>query len=249
MNSKLLILSLGILSVVGCSSGDSPFTQGGTTPSSSNIIDAGRFSLGFSTPAPAVLTLANPPVNGIAQCADLDSIDGTPTTDIVVTAADQDGNAVSSGTVYFEVEYGILKSNSCELVAGTCKVEWEAQVNIDLLTTAVNTLDCFNDNGTIDVLNSVTAWTYGAEHFIDNDGDGMLSDAETFTDTDDPYLDRNDNGSYDPATDNLVVPADSTYDAPNVAYDGPNCDSTTRGDCGGAALKPVYVNLFMVLGQ
>lgn len=248
---KLLFLTI-IMS--GCTSdNNSPFIQGGGS-SSSNIISDGNFSLGFSNPSPAVLNLLNPPtaptIRSSAPCTDLTGIDGNATTSITVTAADNQNASVSGAIVYFQVEWGTLKNNYCVLSDGACSVEWEANTNIDRLTSVNSTDDClFNGNGTVSLFNSVTAWTLGEEFFMDNNGDAKLSGSETFTDTDEPYLDRNDNGIYDAAIDNLTdADTNGQHDGPDSIFNGPSCDPTTRSDCGTGQLIPIYEKTYMVLG-
>ena len=256
MNKKLSLKSLALaLSVLitGCSSDEiSPFTEGGGI-SSTNIVSAGNFSMGFSS-SPAVLTLANPPVapaiRSVAPCTDLTVIDGSQTTTITVTGADNQNAAVSGVVVYFQVEWGTLNPSTCTLNSGSCSVEWSANTNIDRLTTANNTDNClFNGIGDVSLFNSVTAWALGEEFFLDNDGDVRLSDAESFIDTDEPYLDRNDNGTYDATTDNLTsADTNGQYDGPDGVFNGPSCDTSTRTDCGTGQLTPIYDKTYMVIG-
>ena len=239
------------MTLVACGGSDEGvFTGGGN--SSTNIISAANFSIGFDPASVPVLGFVVAPAALTPEpCSNLMSIDGSQTSTITVTAADKDNAAVSSGRVFIKVEYGTLDKNYCDLVDGHCSVEWSAQTNIDVLTTTQSTFDCLiNGNGNVDFLNSVTAWTYGAEQFTDNNGDGNLSGTETYVDSDEPYLDRNDNQSYDAAIDNLTsADTNGIHDGPDGAYNGPNCDSTTRADCGGAALIPIYFNAFIGLSQ
>lgn len=245
-----LILVIGF--VASCSSGNGAFdttTSGGTTSTATtNIIDAANFSVGFSSPTVEVLTFTAAPTGGTSACSNLTAISGSPTTTITVTAADKNNVLVSSGTVYFQVQFGTLDSNQCELSNGQCSVEWSAHVNIDNLVTTDTSACLINSIGTVDYFNSVTAWTYGAEHFDDSDFDGQLSDTETFTNIDEPYLDRDDDGVFTVNTDNLTsADTNGQHDAADPNYNGPDCDTTTRADCGGASLIPIYAKLPIVL--
>ena len=247
---KAAILTTLALGIAGCGSDESPFIGSGGASSATNVISAGYFSIGFSEPAPSVLTLANPPVGSTASCADLTAISGDITSTITITAADNQNALVSSGTVYIKVEWGTLDNNYCVLQNGQCSVEWSSSTNIDPITSSGSTTACFSGTGTIDVLTSATAWTYGEEYFQDNDGDNKLSNTENFTDIDEPYLDRNDNGTYESPPDNLTsADTNGVHDGPDGLFNGPSCDTTTRADCAGAQLIPIYEQAFMVIGQ
>ena len=238
MNKKLSLTSLALaLSVLitGCSSDEtSPFTQGGG--SSTNIISASNFGVTASDLNPQVLEFTvgsiTVPSDTTANWSDLVASFSPIESELTVTAADNNGALVSSGTVYFATEYGVLSASSCQLVDGRCSVTWESIA--DLTNLYVN-------GTTVDIVNAITVWTDGVEGFIDLDGDDLLSDSEVFFDTVEPYLDRNDNNTYDITVDDTIINA--THTGLNGTYDGLACDATTRADCGITATKPIFATV------
>lgn len=262
MNTKLKILSITLLSslLAGCPTDESPFAPDSTSTgtSSSNIIAASNFSIGATAADTAVFTLSGPAaINAAtdsnegaltASCADLDSIDGTKKATIVITAGDNNNAKVSSGTIYFSAQWGQLSSPQCQLEDGTCSVEWSAQTNIDNLASTSD-FECFDGNtGTVDLQDSITAWTYGAESFTDNNGDNILSVGESYINVEEPYLDRNDDNSFN-NNDNVidVLILNGTHDTGDTDYNGPNCDAINRTDCAGAGLIPIFAKISLSL--
>jgi len=240
MNIKNTTLSFFLFSALlsGCGSDESPFGPPGS--SSSNVISDINLGLTASVIEPQVIEFELGTVIGSTQTtanyADIKTVWAPVTSEITVTAADNSGALVSSGTVFFATQYGLLSSSSCQLQDGTCTITWSSIANLDNL---------YVSNTIVDIRNVVVAWTYGSEGFIDLDGDDQLSDSELFFDTEEPFLDRNDNGIYDAASDDTIV--DNAHDSGNSVFDGPNCDSTTRSDCGSNALIPIYDYVYLRL--
>ncbi|MDH5471402.1 MAG: hypothetical protein OEY61_00965 [Gammaproteobacteria bacterium] len=238
MNKIALLTSLTVTIsalMTGCSNSDvSPFAKGGGY--STNIISSTNFGITASELNPQVLefTIGSIPVTSdtTANWNDLVSTTSPVESEITVTAADNNGALVSSGTVYFATQYGILSAPSCQIVDGRCSVTWQSIADISYL---------YIDPTTIDIVNNITAWTNGVEGFIDLDGDDRLSDSEAFFDTEEPYLDRNDNDTYDAATDDTII--NTIHAGANGVYDGPACDVTTRSDCGSSGLKPIFATV------
>lgn len=231
MNSivKPLILTIITAAMTACGSSDSPYTEG--AGSSTNIISAANFGVTSSELNPEVIEFqagSVSPGDLTGTTTDIEATWSPVTADITVTAADNEGALVSTGTVYFTTQYGVLSESSCTLQNGRCSVTWESIADLSVLYLA---------GGQTDIINEIVAWTYGAEGFVDLDGDKRLSDNEFFFDTDTPYLDRNDNGIYDAAIDDTILP--SAYEGQNGTYEGPNCDAS-RGDCGSTSRIPVY---------
>ena len=228
-----LALALAVL-ITGCSSGDdSPFTEGGG--SSTNIIASTNFGVAASELNPQVLEFAAGSVSSgspTANIANLVAGWSPVSSELTVTAADNNGALVSSGTVYFATEYGILSAPSCQLTDGRCSITWESIADRSKLMI---------DASTIDIINEITVWTYGIEGFIDLDGDDRLSNSEVFFDTESPYLDRNDNDTYDPTIDDTII--NSAYSPPNGLYEGYNCDRSTRSDCSDASTKAIFATV------
>lgn len=236
MNIKIkllpLIIATAALATAGCdTSGESPYSPGGG--SSSNIISSTNFGITASELNPQVIEFDTSTVIGstatTANSSDVINSWSPVESEITVTAADNNGALVNSGTVYFTTQYGILSAPSCQLEQGRCSVTWESVASLENLLLG---------GGQIDIVNNITAWTYGSEGFIDLDGDDRLSDSEVFFDTVEPYLDRNDNNTYDVLTDDTIT--DNTHDDANSLFDGPNCDPNTRSDCGSSSLIPIF---------
>ena len=240
MNIKNTTLSFFLFSALlsGCGSDESPFGPPGS--SSSNVISDINLGLTASVIEPQVIEFELGTVIGSTQTtanyADIKTVWAPVTSEITVTAADNSGALVSSGTVFFATQYGLLSASSCQLQDGTCTITWSSIANLDNL---------YVSNTIVDIRNVIVAWTYGSEGFIDLDGDDQLSDSELFFDTEEPFLDRNDNNTYDAATDDTIV--DNAHDSGNSVFDGPNCDSTTRTDCGSNALIPIYDRVYLRL--
>lgn len=234
-----LLIATAALAVAGCdTSSESPYSPGGG--SSSNIISSTNFGITASELNPQVIEFSPSTVIGsdatTANTSDILYTYSPVESEITATAADNNGALVNSGTVYFTTQYGILSAPSCQLEEGRCSVTWESVASLENLYLA---------NGQIDIVNNITAWTSGSEGFIDLDGDNRLSDSEVFFDTDEPYLDRNDNDTYDASTDDTIT--DNTHDDENGLYDGPNCDPNTRTDCGISSLIPIYASVSLRL--
>jgi hypothetical protein len=246
MNSKILILSLGILSAVGCSSGDSPFTASGAT-SSTNIITSDRFAITSSELSPDVLNTTSTPgaTDTSTLCGDITIVWAPVSATLTVTAADKNGALVSTGTVFFETQYGLLDKTSCTLTNGTCTVTWSSIANTSQLYLAPNFCDGTAPlTDSLSIVNEIVAWTYGTEGFIDLDGDGLLSDSEVFFDTSEPYVDNNADNAFTNNVDRIIeAELPVGHNAANNMYDGPDCDTSTRTDCGSSALTPIFVTV------
>jgi len=167
MNIKINTLSIILLGTLltGCANEEnSPFgPNSGDVSSSTNIITDINFAVGASEPNPAVY--------------DDDGFHGGVEVTLTARAADKDNLAVTSGTVYFRSEYGILSPNSCELDStGTCEVSWFS------ILEGIPT-DYYAD---------ITIYTLGEESYFDLDGSGDFNDGDVQrTDTDEPYVDVN----------------------------------------------------------
>lgn len=234
-----LLIATATLAAAGCdTSSESPYSPGGG--SATNIISSTNFGITASELNPQVLEFSPATVIGstatTANLSDLLYSYSPVESEITVTAADNNGALVNSGTVYFTTQYGILSAPSCQLQEGRCSVTWESVASLENLILV---------GGQIDIVNNITAWTYGSEGFIDLDGDDRLSDSEVFFDTEEPYLDRNDNNTYDVLADDTIT--DNTHDDANGLFDGPSCDPNTRSDCGSSSLIPIFDSVSLKL--
>jgi hypothetical protein len=190
------------LILVGCGSSEGGFTGTDPAGTGSNIISAKHFVLAFSETNPAVYD----------EATGVTTIDVE--VDISVTAGNRYDAAVTSGTVHFRTELGILSADTCNLGAdGTCSVKW---------TSVIDPADL-----TPDYINTVTAYTLtGEDGFRDNNANNIFDAGDILTDDmGDPFLDMSHDNSvsltYDPGIDLLLI--DGNYDAPNGIYDGPEC--------------------------
>lgn len=224
MNTKLTLFTVCFLSILisGCSSDDSPFTEGGS--SSNNIVSAKNFVLVFSELNPQVY----------------ETLTGTLFTGIEVTitanAGDRFNAAVTGGTVEFRTELGLLSNDSCELVNGSCSVTWTSVIEIADLTA--------------DRRSTVTAFMRtGEEGFLDLNGNFIFDDGDSLThDESDPFLDLSHDGSpptYNVGIDALII--DTTFTAADGRYSGTGCVRTVAPLCATATSVPIFDTQEMLL--
>ncbi|MCZ6829849.1 MAG: hypothetical protein O7F73_09725 [Gammaproteobacteria bacterium] len=140
------------------------------------------------------------------------------TTAINIRMADKFNNPVPGGTTaLFTTEYGSIAS-SCETEgeSGACSVDWTSQsprlplFNQDLVATIDNrscptsstiTLPCKDDLGPIHGRRSTVLVTaIGEESFDDENGNGVWDLGEAHDDKPEAFLDMNENGVYDGAS-------------------------------------------------
>jgi len=164
MKKTLTLLTYSIIStlLVSCGSSDeSPFTSGGG--SSTNIISDINFAVGADEPNPAVV--------------DDEGFHGSVQVEIIVSAGDRDNFAVTSGTVHFASEYGLLSASSCQLEStGQCSVTWSSIL----------------EGIPQDFLADITVYTLGEESYLDIDGSKNFNDGDIpLTDTAEPFIDIN----------------------------------------------------------
>ncbi|RDH81657.1 MAG: hypothetical protein DIZ80_16450 [endosymbiont of Galathealinum brachiosum] len=203
MNNKLKILATALmtLAMISCAENESPFIEGGS--SSNNIVSAKNFALSFDDLSPDVYDVAN----------DI-TFTSIPVV-ITVNAGDRFQAKVTGGTVFFRTEVGLLDSSSCELVNGTCSVNWVSAIEPNARPA--------------DNINTVTAWMTGEEGFTDLNGSGIFDDGDIFThDLSDPFLDLSHDGltpTYNAGVDALII--DTAFDAADSAYSGTGCAHST----------------------
>lgn len=221
---KLSLILFAIVSapcILSCTGDIDGFT--GRDSSSTNIISSGHFSIGLSKINPAVIV--------IDTTAGTTTYHGGVEVEVIATAGDRSNALVTSGTVYFETEYGLLSTSSCEINStGTCSITWQSELDFTLLDSSSTE-------------NSITAYTTGEEAFLDLNGNDAYDNGETFYDTDEPFIDANDNGAYGPTptTDRLIdidgngvhTLGDTEYNGTAVCNHPTNCDTATT-------LKTIY---------
>jgi len=214
MNIKTNTLSIVLLSTLlaGCANDEeSPFAPPGSSSSSTNIISNINFTVGASETKPAVIT-----ADGVRH--------GGVEVEITARAGDRDNSAVTTGTVYFQSEYGLLNPSSCEIdETGTCSVTWTSLA--DGLPT--------------DFQSSIVGYTLGEESYLDLDDSGNFNDGDVvLTDTDEPYLDTNHNLIFDgldlpidldnsASTGNAYTPADGLVSVSGCTHSS-LCASSSR---------------------
>jgi len=141
------------------------------------------------------------------------------TTTINIRAADRFNHPVPDGTaISFWTEGAAIQPN-CLTVAGKCSVTLESQ-------------DPRPDDGRITVL----AFAIGEESFSDtNPTNGRFDSTETFTDISEPYLDANEDKTYNFGSEKFAdFNADSIWndaDPINGKFNGLLCDETTNTKC------------------
>jgi len=226
MNSTTTLL-YGLLAstalLAGCAGGEDGFS-GLSGSSSTNIISAKHFTLTFSDLNPQVYEIATNTIHNDVQVT------------VVATAGDRKDAFVTSGTVYFQTQVGLLSANSCTLTAsGSCSVTW---------TSSIDGADF-----PADAINTITAWTNGEEGFQDMNGNGYFDDGDAFThDTGDPFLDVSHDGVnpvFNAGIDPLILP--QAYVPPDGFYTGSGCQHSTLCDPTGATTKVLFDTNEMLL--
>lgn len=215
MNNIVKILS-GLLAsslLASCGGDVDGFSDQPT--STIGIIASSHFSVGLSEINPEVITDDTAGGTGIYYT-------GGVTVTVTATAGDRVNALVTNGTVYFRTEYGLLSAPSCTLDStGTCSITWQSILDFS---------DLYNFNGAIgSTTNAITAFTQGEESFIDLNGDGAYSDGESFIDTDEPFIDRDDNGTFDAANDIIIDVIDDNIHTPaDTLFNGESCNHSTE---------------------
>jgi len=150
-------------------------------------------------------------------------------------------------------------TGSCNTSGSGCSVEWVSQnprPEGNLLTSFNDTDQCgyfafaptglnltgpcieLDDEGYVGMGKpwggrvTITAYTPGEENFVDNDGDGLFTSADTFdADNDDlseVFFDDNENGTYDFGEEEYQdIDGSLDYSSTNTKYNGTLCDDGT----------------------
>lgn len=130
---------------------------------------------------------------------------------VTVHAADRFNNPVPDGTsIYFTTESGGIEPG-CSTSNGACTVNWTSQ-----------------GDRPVDGRATVTAVAIGEESFLDNNGNGVFDDADTFSDLPEAFQDWNENGVKDLSEPINDFNFNGTYDVGDGAYNGLLCKDTTR---------------------
>ncbi len=167
------------------------------------------------TPPPAVgaptgipdqdsFTLSTSTISVEGQNPNVNDVENT----ISVYVADRHNYAVPDKTVvYFLTDAGAFVTKSCTTTAGACTVTWRSQ-------------NPKSANGIVHVI----AYTRGEESFLDVNGNDKYDLGETFTDISEPYVDSNENGSYDAGAEQFIDENhNGVWDKPSGIYTGTQC--------------------------
>ncbi|MEH6588908.1 MAG: hypothetical protein V7746_01560 [Halioglobus sp.] len=150
-------------------------------------------------------------------------IDGV-TTKLTVRMADKYNNPVADGTsAVFTTEYGSIE-DTCSTLGGACSVTWTSQsprfptFGQEMIRT-IDSPDyrctahsgsggpCPDDMGEIRGLRSaVTVYAIGEEFFIDQNGNGLYDEGETFENLPEAFSDNNEDRVFTPAVGPMCGP-------------------------------------------
>ncbi len=191
--------------LAGCSSDGSPFTEGGNQ--SSGPISDKNFNLFFDEVNPAVI--------------DDNGAHGGVQVVITVFAGDKFNASVNGGTVRIQTEWGILDSNTCQLIQGSCTVNWTSDSDFAFIP--------------LDLLNTFTAYIVGEESYVDLNGSGNFDNGDTpnpgdsyLRDLEEPYLDLDHNGSYTAGFDEIIdIDNNGVHTLGDNFFNGANCTHST----------------------
>jgi hypothetical protein len=159
-----------------------------------------------------VVSIGIPDQNSLSISASILNIEGwsydNVTTDITVMAADHFNNPVPDGTAIYYTTSGGSIIDSCTTTSGICTVTLRSQNPRPITGRAV-----------------VLAYALGEESFTDQNGNGIYDPGEPYVDMPEPFLDSNENGTREPATEPFVDSNDNgMYDAVNGQFNGISVD-------------------------
>lgn len=198
MKKILVILGVFVLALVGCDkSGSSSSLSNGTSTATSdaaaNVVATTKVSDQNS------LTVAVTD-GGNVMAADMANVQKTISVYVSnntnATVSDFDGKVV-----YFMAEGGSMMQNSCTIASGACTVTWRSQ-------------NPHAKDGRV----TIAYYMRGSETFVDSNANGVLDAGEVFTDTTNPYLNR-DRYYY---KDNCVTATSKTLSDGSVSFNEPN---------------------------
>ncbi|MEK6725263.1 MAG: hypothetical protein AABY54_01745 [Deltaproteobacteria bacterium] len=194
------------------------------------------------------------------------------TADISAFIADRFGNynVLKSTTVSFYAEAGAIDSSNVTDESGLTTVKFRTQWPIPVNVTPAVAGDPVS-NAFFNDLSEPSATTYnprdgwatilatvqGEEGFEDINGNGIYDAGEKFTDTGEPFIDKNDDGcwnsgtikncngvvsaSTDPFEEFIDANGNGVYDGANGVWDGPGC---SVANC--LTSKTIWVSLRLV---
>lgn len=142
--------------------------------------------------------------------------------------------SISELSVFFATEQGIISSPGLDVGGQFIETAWipRGDIPTDVLVDSANGES--NGPGTgigaetnpRDGLVTLIAYTTGEEQFFDENGNGIYDEGERFVDLPEPFIDLNDNNTYDPElgeryfeVNTSVNPADGVWSAGNGVWD------------------------------
>lgn len=197
--------------------------QSGTVATSVRVTAIVASNTALATTSNAIVIATGPPdqdsISLSAEKLNPLAWDNTVNAEVIITAslADRFNNRIQDGTaISFKTELGSI-DGSCTTIDGSCEVTWK---NFAPFGTAANA-------GRTTILATVQ----GEESFVDNDGDGVFSDGDTFTDLPEAFQDDDENGTYTAGEHFLDLNLDGNWtdiSAPPGTYNGAGCTHSTR---------------------
>jgi len=128
------------------------------------------------------------------------------TLSITAKIGDKDNQLLTDAhTIYFATEWGLI-NRSCVTVDGECSVNWQTSFG----------------PGTVPSDHRVTivAYTLGEENFTDSNGNGIFDDSDSaWEDREEPYVDADENGSFDQTIDTMLDVMDGVRVGQNGVHD------------------------------
>ncbi|HTR00275.1 MAG TPA: hypothetical protein VMH83_09805 [Candidatus Acidoferrum sp.] len=157
------------------------------------------------------------------------------TVNINIIASDIFGNNPTDGTrvSFVSSESGNI-TNSCLLTDGACSATWRSSASRPL-----------------DMRATVMAYTSGAEHFTDNNGNGVYDSTDTtFKDLGEAYADENENGQYDVGEYFVDTNKNGVRDPGNNLWDGPCLSKVdSRAVCTGNSTVTISGSQVIVMSR
>lgn len=193
----------------------------GTQPSETKVLATIPTDNISALSASITISSGMPDQNSITIFADKLNIPGGDaegfSSQITVRLSDHLNTPVPDGTAaFFSAEYGSIDA-SCATKDGQCQVTWTAQeprlplFNSGLMPTIKNSrCSSYNNFGPCPARlskfqggrSTILVTITGEESFIDGNGNGQYDNNELFEDLPEAFIDHNEDGLFNPATDN-----------------------------------------------
>ena len=167
--------------------------------------------------------------------------------DLVVTASDFHGGPVANNTVIsFVARGGQVQTSggeiaSCLIQEGDCTIKWESGPGYPGINDSLGT----PGRGIAIIL----AHTVGEDTFIDENGNSLYDDGETFTSSPEPYIDSDLNGTYTTGEFFLDTDNDGEWDdvPASPKFKGTSCTDAAKAEDHCAELATLFSTTQMVM--